>query len=88
MLLEQNKVLILDEPTAHVDPSTEQTIQTTVRDQLRESTVITVAHRLNTIRDCDKILVMEGGTAVEFDSYEELMKKEDGVFAGMAKKQS
>ena len=88
VLLEQNKVLVLDEPTAHVDPSTEQTIQTTVRDQLRESTVITVAHRLNTIRDCDKILVMEGGTAVEFDSYEELMKKEDGVFAGMAKKQS
>ena len=87
VLLEQNKVLVLDEPTAHVDPSTEQTIQTTVRDQLRESTVITVAHRLNTIRDCDKILVMEGGTAVEFDSYEELMRKEDGVFAGMAKKQ-
>ena len=88
VLLEQNKVLILDEPTAHVDPSTEQTIQTTVRDQLRECTVITVAHRLNTIRDCDKILVMEGGTAVEFDSYEELMRKEDGVFAGMAKKHS
>ena len=87
VLLEQNKVLILDEPTAHVDPSTEQTIQTTVRDQLRECTVITVAHRLNTIRDCDKILVMEGGAAVEFDSYEELVRK-NGVFAGMAKKQS
>ena len=85
MLLEQNKVLILDEPTAHVDPSTEQT---TVRDHLRESTVITVAHRLDTIRGCDKILVMEGRTAVEFDSYEKLMMKEDGVFARMSKKQS
>ena len=88
VLLERNKVLILDEPTAHVDPTTERTIQNTVRDQLKECTVITVAHRLNTIRDCDKILVMEGGTAVEFDNYEELMKKEGGVFAEMAEKQS
>ena len=88
VLLQQNKVLILDEPTAHVDPNTEWTIQNTVRDQLKECTVITVAHRLNTIRDCDKILVMECGTMVEFDKYDELMRKEDGVFAGMAKKQS
>ena len=87
VLLQQNKVVILDEPTAHVDPSTERTIQTAVRDQLKECTVITVAHRLNTIRDCDKILVMEGGTVVEYGSYEELMRKEDGVFADMANKQ-
>ena len=87
VLLQQNKVVILDEPTAHVDPSTERTIQTAVRDQLKECTVITVAHRLNTIRDCDKILVIEGGTVVEYDSYDELMRKEDGVFAGMASKQ-
>ena len=88
VLLQQNKVLILDEPTAHVDPSTERIIQTTVRNQLKECTVITVAHRLSTIRDCDKILVMEDGSAVEFDSYDQLMKKEGGVFAGIAKKQS
>ena len=88
VLLQQNKVLILDEPTAHVDPATERTIQNTVRDQLKDCTVITVAHRLNTIRDCDKILVMKDGTAVEFDNYEELMKKEGGVFAEMAEKQS
>ena len=87
VLLEQKKVIILDEPTAHVDPSTEQTIQTVVRDQLKGCTVITVAHRLHTIWDCDKILVMEDGRAVEFDNYEELMRKQDGVFAGMAKKQ-
>ena len=92
VLLQQNKVVILDEPTAHVDPSTERTIQTAVRDQLKECTVITVAHRLNTIRDCDKILVMEGGTVVEYDSYDELMRKAgdedgDGVFADMANKQ-
>ena len=87
VLLQQNQVVILDEPTAHVDPSTERTIQTAIRDQLKECTVITVAHRLNTIRDCDKILVIEGGTVVEYDSYDELMRKEDGVFAGMANKQ-
>ena len=87
VLLQKNKVIILDEPTAHVDPSTEQTMQNAVHDQLKECTVITVAHRLNTIRDCDKILVMEGGTAVEFDTYDELTRKRDGVFAGMAKRQ-
>ena len=87
VLLQQNKVLILDEPTAHVDPSTERTIQTTVLNQLRECTVITVAHRLSTIRDCDKILVMEDGSAVEFDSYDQLMRKENGVFADIANKQ-
>ena len=87
VLLQQNNVLILDEPTAHVDPSTERTIQTTVRNQLKECTVITVAHRLSTIRDCDKILVMEDGSAVEFDSYDQLMRKENGVFADIANKQ-
>ena len=87
VLLQQNKVLILDEPTAHVDPGTERTIQTTIRNQLEECTVITVAHRLSTIRDCDKILVMEDGSAVEFDGYDQLMRKENGVFADIANKQ-
>ena len=87
VLLQQNKILVLDEPTAHVDPATERTIQSTVRDQLKECTVITVAHRLNTIRDCDKILVMDRGRAVEFGNYEELVKREAGVFVEMVRKQ-
>ena len=87
VLLQRNKILVLDEPTAHVDPATEGTLQSTVRDQLKECTVITVAHRLNSIRDCDKILVLEDGEAVEFGSYEELIGKENGVFSKMARYQ-
>ena len=59
VLLQQSKIVIFDEPTAHVDPVTEQTIWSVVRDKLRNSTVITIAHRLNTIRDCDTILVLK-----------------------------
>jgi len=60
VLLQRNKIIILDEPTAHVDPDTEQTIWNTVREKLRNSTVIIIAHRLNTIRDCDKFQGREG----------------------------
>lgn len=55
VLLQRNKIVILDEPTAHVDPETEQTIWTIVREKLMHCTVITVAHRLKTLRDCDMI---------------------------------
>ena len=68
VLLQQNKIIILDEPTAHVDPATEQTFWNVVRDRLRDSTVITIAHRLNTITDCDKILVFNNGEVKGSDS--------------------
>ncbi|KAJ7380783.1 hypothetical protein OS493_007163 [Desmophyllum pertusum] len=68
VLLQQNKIVILDEPTAHVDPYTEQTIWNVVREKLRDSTVITIAHRLKTIKDCDMILVLKNGEVDEFDS--------------------
>ena len=61
VLLQQNKIIILDEPTAHVDPDTEKAIWKVVREKLRDSTIITIAHRLNTIKDCDKILVFRSG---------------------------
>ncbi|KAL9956481.1 hypothetical protein ACROYT_G037962 [Oculina patagonica] len=72
VLLQQSKIVILDEPTAHVDPDTEQTIWNVVREKLRDSTVITIAHRLNTIRDCDKILVLKYG---EVDGFDRLTSK-------------
>ena len=61
VLLQRNKIIILDEPTAHVDPETEETIWNVVRGKLSQCTVITVAHRLNTIKDCDMILVLKSG---------------------------
>ena len=75
VLLQQNKIVILDEPTAHVDPNTEETIWKVVREKLRNSTVITIAHRLNTIRECDMILVLQNGMIVEFDKFNELMNR-------------
>ena len=70
VLLQQNKIVILDEPTAHVDPETEQTIWNVVREKLKDSTVITIAHRLSTIKDCDTILVLKDGKVDEFDKFD------------------
>ena len=75
VLLQQNKIVILDEPTAHVDPETEQTIWNVVRDKLKDSTVITIAHRLSTIKDCDMILVLKDGEVDEFDKFDTLVFK-------------
>ena len=85
VLLQQNKIIILDEPTAHVDPDTEQTIWNTVREKLRNSTVIIIAHRLNTIRDCDKILVFREGRVVEVGTLDELLKTEGSELSGLAR---
>ena len=76
VLLQQSKIIILDEPTAHVDPDTEQTIWNTVREKLKDSTVITIAHRLNTIKDCDKILVFREGKVVESGTFDTLLNRE------------
>ncbi|KAL9955988.1 hypothetical protein ACROYT_G037399 [Oculina patagonica] len=64
VLLQESKVVILDEPTAHVDPKTEQIIHKTIREKLKNSTVITIAHRLQTIEDCDKIVELRDGQMV------------------------
>ena len=78
VLLQQNKIIVLDEPTAHVDPQTEQTIWSVVREKLKNSTVITIAHRLNTIRDCDKILAFKEGEVTEFDTFDKLLSDASG----------
>ena len=85
VLLQMNKIIILDEPTAHVDPDTEQTIWNVVREKLRDSTVITIAHRLNTIKDCDRILVLKSGEVEEFDEFETLLNREGSTFLEMAR---
>ena len=64
VLLQESKIVILDEPTAHVDPKTEQIIHETIREKLKNSTVITIAHRLKTIENCDKIVELRDGQLV------------------------
>ena len=71
VLLRESKIVILDEPTAHVDPKTEQIIHETIREKLKNSTVITIAHRLKTIEDCDKIVELREGDIVVDDEQDE-----------------
>ncbi|XP_059157838.1 ATP-binding cassette sub-family C member 4-like [Physella acuta] len=80
-LLKYNKILILDEATANVDPETDDIIQRTIRAKFRDSTVLTIAHRLYTVMDCDRIMVLEDGELKEFDSPYNLLQKSDGHFS-------
>ncbi|KAM7039072.1 ATP-binding cassette sub-family C member 6 isoform 2-T2 [Acridotheres tristis] len=78
-LLQKAKILILDEATAAVDLETDVQIQSMLRTQFRDSTVLTIAHRVNTILDCDRILVLENGRIAEFDTPEHLIAQK-GLF--------
>jgi len=80
-LLKQPKVLLMDEATASIDYATDSKIQETIREL--KSTIITIAHRLQTIVDYDKVVVMDAGKVVECDHPHILMGKEGGVFREM-----
>ncbi|KAK2189921.1 hypothetical protein NP493_93g00019 [Ridgeia piscesae] len=84
-LLRKSKILVLDEATAAVDLETDDLIQATIRTEFADSTVITIAHRLNTIMDYDRVLVLDNGTIKELDTPEALLKDKDSIFYGMAK---
>ncbi|KKK27136.1 hypothetical protein ARAM_001306 [Aspergillus rambellii] len=81
-LLKSPKVLMMDEATASIDYNTDAKIQETLR-ELKENTIITIAHRLQTIIDYDKVLVLDHGRVVEFDHPWTLVNKEGGVFRSM-----
>lgn len=85
-ILQDNKILVLDEATANVDPTTDALIQTTLRKKFKDRTVLTIAHRLNTIMDNDKVLVMDEGQVLEFNHPHILLQNEQGHFSSMVKK--
>ncbi|XP_053685764.1 probable multidrug resistance-associated protein lethal(2)03659 [Sabethes cyaneus] len=82
-ILRNNKILILDEATANVDPETDKLIQRTIRDQFSGCTVLTIAHRLHTVMDSDRVLVMDAGRAVEFGHPHELLRQSKGFLRSL-----
>lgn len=82
-ILRRNRILIIDEATANVDPRTDGLIQQTIRDKFRECTVLTIAHRLNTIIDSDRILVLDAGRIQEYEEPYVLLQNPDGAFYQM-----
>ncbi|XP_034486870.1 multidrug resistance-associated protein 4-like isoform X2 [Drosophila innubila] len=82
-ILRNNKVLVLDEATANVDLLTDFLIQRTIREKFHHCTVVTVAHRLHTVMDSDRIIVMDAGNAVEFDIPHLLLRHAQGTLRQM-----
>lgn len=86
-ILRENKVLVMDEATANVDPQTDALIQNTIRTKFENCTILTIAHRLHTVMDCDKVMVMDAGCLVEYASPYELLNDLAGskIFYEMAR---
>nr|CAD7441508.1 unnamed protein product [Timema bartmani] len=84
-LLRKTKLLILDEATAAVDLDTDDLIQTTIRTKFSDCTVLTIAHRLNTIMDMNRVMVLDKGLVMEFNTPEALLQDKTSVFYSMAK---
>ncbi|KAI5122640.1 hypothetical protein M0805_008724 [Coniferiporia weirii] len=83
-IVRRSKLLILDEATAAIDYSTDSAIQKTLRTEFdRDTTLITIAHRLQTIMDYDKIMVLDAGQIVEFDSPKKLLGIEKGLLRAL-----
>ncbi|XP_062162979.1 ABC transporter C family member 2-like [Alnus glutinosa] len=82
-LLRRSKILVLDEATAAVDVRTDALIQKTIREEFKSCTMLIIAHRLNTIIDCDRILLLDAGQVLEYSTPEELLSNEDSGFSNM-----
>jgi ABC-type multidrug transport system fused ATPase/permease subunit len=85
-LLKRSAVLLMDEATSNVDNDTDALIQSTIRTAFAECTVLTIAHRLHTIIDSDKILLLDRGEVVEYASPQELLKRPGSAFRMLVQK--
>eukprot|EP00455_Lapot_gusevi_P037310 TRINITY_DN416_c0_g1_i6.p1 TRINITY_DN416_c0_g1~~TRINITY_DN416_c0_g1_i6.p1 ORF type:complete len:1330 (+),score=511.36 TRINITY_DN416_c0_g1_i6:191-4180(+) len=82
-LLRKSKILVLDEATASIDMETDAAIQRTIRTEFQNCTILTIAHRLNTIIDYDRVLVLNFGEVAEFDTPGRLLSNPESMFSSM-----
>ena len=82
-ILKKSRILVLDEATANTDSATDELIQATIREVFKNCTIVTVAHRINTVIDANRILVMDAGEAKEFDTPKRLLANNDSLFSSM-----
>ncbi|GJP77074.1 hypothetical protein CLOP_g7507 [Closterium sp. NIES-67] len=83
VLLRKNRIMIMDEATSSVDFETDRLIQATIRTHMQESTMLIIAHRINTVIDASRILVLSHGEVMEYDTPAVLLDKSEGQFASL-----
>ncbi|KAF7278635.1 hypothetical protein GWI33_008153 [Rhynchophorus ferrugineus] len=81
--LAKNDIVIFDEPTASLDATTDEVIQKLIDNSFTDSTLIMIAHRLDTVMKCDKVMVIADGRVCEFDHPDVLLRNENGIFRSM-----
>jgi ABC-type multidrug transport system fused ATPase/permease subunit len=83
-LLRKSRVVVMDEATASIDRATEQRLQQMIQREFVDATVLTIAHRLTTVLECDRIMVLSDGQIAEFDTPHNLARVDGGVFREFA----
>jgi len=82
-ILRNNKIIVMDEATANVDPKTDALIQRTIKDKFSHCSIITIAHRLHSIIDNDRIIVLDHGNLEEYGHPHTLLQNPKGIFSSM-----
>lgn len=85
-VIRNNKIVVLDEATANMDKETEIAINSKIKEIFKNCTLLIIAHRMETILDCDKVIVMDQGEVVEFDSPLDLAQRQDSRFYEIIRK--